>query len=653
MRKNIFILGDLMIDHTIFVADPGRPHQSTPGEAVYRVIRRQNNAGGAANCARILSVLNMGTTYLWGIFGHTKYGNFRSILETSHGIDRAQYNIELRGVVDESAATMNTITRIVFRNSNGFFERKVRYDDTDHVHITDEKRRSVLYHLMRCHKKTPLDSIIINDLDKGAVNDKLIIDVAAFAEEHDIPIFIDPKRERAKYNAIQATAILPNLMEWCHLVDKAKEHKRFYGGLENRTILEEMAHLSFKYLGNFDYHIITCDKKGSVLFFPDSSTKDKYAIYNPSAVHSGAALVESPMGSGDILTALFATGFDKHNINKEFYQTKRMALEAFQYAHEAVAAYCCMPWNQMPSEIDVKSKACRDISWMDDPVSTVSGALRFLPQGVNIELKQFKTAIPKIHSQNKKLCDEIERLATNLNTKTTEHCIIGAPSGFGKSIIIEQLKYVCPNSLIVDITGNQLLEIITKDYSELDRIFLDQGYSENQIVPGRIITVDEAFHNDLFQDEINRKKLLEFVNHATKKGIRFLFIDSRFYKNMGSLEEKLSDIYSRCDLYVFDGITERPLDIPLLISSVIIHSENMQNRSYVKVDGEIFLNATLQILNDINPRRTIENIQSACEKMKNSKDDILRLSNYPNIKDIQPDIRSKPSLVEDHYMILR
>lgn len=89
MNKNIFIIGDLMIDHTVFVTDPTKPHQRAAGEAIYEVVRRQNNAGGASNSARILALLNLGTTYLWGILGKTRWGSFRDILEASNSFDGA------------------------------------------------------------------------------------------------------------------------------------------------------------------------------------------------------------------------------------------------------------------------------------------------------------------------------------------------------------------------------------------------------------------------------------------------------------------------------------------------------------------------------------------------------------------------------------
>ena len=70
MKKNIFVIGDLFIDHAIFVKEPDGPHQPVEGEQIYKVVRRQDTAGGAANTARILAVLNEGKTYLWGILAY-------------------------------------------------------------------------------------------------------------------------------------------------------------------------------------------------------------------------------------------------------------------------------------------------------------------------------------------------------------------------------------------------------------------------------------------------------------------------------------------------------------------------------------------------------------------------------------------------------
>lgn len=112
--KNIIVIGDLVIDHTVFVKDssPGRATARIP---VYDVVRRLDTDGGAATCARILAVLNPGHTFLWGLVGKSNWGDYRTILEHCQALDGAHANIKFRGAHDETNAQMNTITRLISR----------------------------------------------------------------------------------------------------------------------------------------------------------------------------------------------------------------------------------------------------------------------------------------------------------------------------------------------------------------------------------------------------------------------------------------------------------------------------------------------------------------------------------------------------------
>lgn len=258
MKKNIFVIGDLVIDHTVFVMIPTGTFQAATGESVYRVIRRQDTAGGAANSARILAALNEGQTCLWGIIGSSTWGNFRSILDASQLLDNAQLNIEFRGVQDETDARMNTITRLIMVGEDGRMKRTIRFDDVDHVHVSDSKRETIMYHLRHVHDdRNPLDAIIINDFDKKCLTKDLVKAIAEFAENNKIPLFVDPKRIRDKYTDIKGTAILPNLIEWCYLTEQSEKAYYYWrNNLDNPNVLLQMANCSFRYLRNFKYHII-------------------------------------------------------------------------------------------------------------------------------------------------------------------------------------------------------------------------------------------------------------------------------------------------------------------------------------------------------------------------------------------------------------
>jgi bifunctional ADP-heptose synthase (sugar kinase/adenylyltransferase) len=110
---NVFVLGDLILDHAIFVGQKGDgSYQRVQDESAYSVHRRTNLAGGAANCARVLAAVSAGRTYLWGVGGRSPWGRFSEVLDQSHVYDAAPGRAVLRGIVDQHAKT-NTITRLI------------------------------------------------------------------------------------------------------------------------------------------------------------------------------------------------------------------------------------------------------------------------------------------------------------------------------------------------------------------------------------------------------------------------------------------------------------------------------------------------------------------------------------------------------------
>jgi hypothetical protein len=101
MRKNIYVIGDLAVDHDVFARELEPTTESAEGERRFQVLRRQDTVGGAGNSARILAVLNEGATFLWDVVGGSHWGTFRRILSNSHAIDGASSFVELRGIQDE------------------------------------------------------------------------------------------------------------------------------------------------------------------------------------------------------------------------------------------------------------------------------------------------------------------------------------------------------------------------------------------------------------------------------------------------------------------------------------------------------------------------------------------------------------------------
>ena len=128
-----------LINHFCLADQDGLSHQAVDGEAVYEDFRRRDDAEGAANTARILSVMNQGKTFSWGIIRESHWGDFRSIQANSDRLNESIQPIELQGVKDETGVQVNTVTKIIKidpTNKTLIREHKVRFDNYGHFHAT-------------------------------------------------------------------------------------------------------------------------------------------------------------------------------------------------------------------------------------------------------------------------------------------------------------------------------------------------------------------------------------------------------------------------------------------------------------------------------------------------------------------------------------
>jgi sugar/nucleoside kinase (ribokinase family) len=600
--SNFFVLGDLIIDHTVFVTEP-LPHQQKEGEPIYRVLRRMDTAGGAANTARILAVLNPGQTFLWGLMGESNWGSFRSILENCQRIDGADSNVEFRGAQDETHAQMNTITRLFVVEGDppdyDNLDYKARFDDYGHVHVPEGKRHAVKYYLERAHAKFPLDGIIINDYDMNGLTKDLVEDIATFAntqEDTPIPLFVDPQHDRSKYEGIEGTAILPDLLEWCYLVDEedpqAAESK-WRARLNNGRYLKEMAQLSFRFLGNFRYHIIKCGQWGTVVLAPHPKENHKYAVYRVRPHLPRKREPPPQLGTGDVLTAVFAMEFANSD-----QKTPHDALCAFQKANAAVACYHDMPWQHMPSEESVLSAQRKMIA--PEMKAEPSVGMLFLPHDTTVRMSAHATRVPGLFSVDavfrQKLDDLLDDIINGWDARSLMSIILGAPSGCGKSTLKRQLE----GSL------GARYEIKALDYSRpekinwgnMDSFFQELAKSNSADGTRVLIMVDEALKRtkDTLGEKLKRYGV-PMLNTAHAHNIRFLFIDALFKPG-----DRTTELTRRCNPHYLSGLDERPKDIPYIAAGRLFELSADENFTSIRIEGQFLLAITNAALaNKSNP----------------------------------------------------
>jgi sugar/nucleoside kinase (ribokinase family) len=597
VSRNIFVIGDLVVDHTVFVQEPSGPHQNIEGEPIYEVIRRIDTAGGAANTARILAILNPGHTFLWGLTGESNWGSFRSILEKSQAIDGASSNIKFRGVHDETHAQMNTITRLIMvGNPPDYLSRqhKVRFDDYGHIHVSEDKRHTVLHYLKRAHHKHTLHAIVLNDLDMNSITPELVKQIAQFANSQSprIPLFVDPKRKREKYLDIEGTAILPNLAEWCHLVDERDDQavNKWRQRLDNPAGLIELAQLSFKYLGNFRYHIIKCDKSGAVILAPHPEKSDRYAVYRIAPQQVLNHNLPQQLGCGDVMTGIVAMEFAKSK------QTTEDILRAFVNANAGVACYRDMPWQRMPSLVYVDKMQQNVV----EPrlVAEPSKGMLFLPKKGVIYLADYKTVVPGLYSADMIFKDRMKVVLKDLKTGwegKLRSIILGAPAGSGKSTMISALKADLGVGLginIIDLSDPSLIE-----WGDLEGFFRKIS-NERDSQKGEIVgVIDEALKATM--GERLKTHGVVMLNTAHANNIRMFLIDALFQP--GQPLPISSEVTSRCRPYYLPSFEERPIDIPYIVAGFIFSLLEPNVRS-IKFDGQFLLTITDAILSTPNPR---------------------------------------------------
>jgi sugar/nucleoside kinase (ribokinase family)/energy-coupling factor transporter ATP-binding protein EcfA2 len=609
---NLFVIGDLIIDHTVFIQSPTVPHKGLGNEDVYEVVRRIDTAGGAANSARILAVLNYGKTSLWGVLGKSNWGDFRTIISNCHAMDGANSNVEFRGVRDETQAQMNTVTRLIMVEGtpphyDSRRTHKARFDDYGHIHVSEDKRRTLLYYLDRANQKDRIDGIIINDFDMNCLTPELVKEIAKFAKEQNppIPLFVDPKRERKKYSGIEGTAIFPHLSEWCYLVEQKDggAENRWKKKLERPEGLSEMAQLSFRYLGNFVYHIIKCGELGAVILAPHPEKNDRYAAYRVER-HPTKKLDPPPqIGCGDVMTAIFALEFSRSR------QDTNAAIDAFLKANAVVACYRDMSWNRMPSReavADAQKSLIRP-----SPVTEPSKGMLFLPKKNPVELSEYETAVGGLFSLDSTFQNRIRDLLDDISLGWREKLksiILGAPSGCGKSTIVAELKGRLSERFGISVV--EFKEPKTDiNWNDLERFF-SQQFEEKGAKTGKLLVVlDEALK------EPTASCLKEFgvkmLNAAHDHNTRFLFIDALFQPSGVSTVN--SEFTSRCVPFYLSGLAERPIDIPYIVAERVFVQGKNKPFSSIRVEGLFLLAVTNAILSNPNPRLLCNWVDAACE----------------------------------------
>ena len=196
-EKRILIIGDVMLDLYL----NGKVERISPEAPVPIVAVRNRFArlGGAANVAQNIKALGAEPVLCSIIGDDSKSHDFFDLL--------AEHGMPGNGIIKSKERRTTTKYRIIGNNA-----QMLRVDDEDTFNLTDDEYDALCKKIDTIIANERIDGIILQDYNKGVLTEKLIRRTIAVANEKNIPVGVDPKKNNFLVYE-HSTLFKPNLKE--------------------------------------------------------------------------------------------------------------------------------------------------------------------------------------------------------------------------------------------------------------------------------------------------------------------------------------------------------------------------------------------------------------------------------------------------------
>ena len=196
-EKKIMIVGDVMLD----IYMKGKVERISPEAPVpiVSVTETFSRLGGAANVAQNLK--SLGTKpILCSVIGNDDKSN--ELLNLM-----SEQNMTTSGIVKSNERITTRKVRIISNNA-----QMLRVDTEDTFDLTKKEHDLLMTEIKNIINNEKIDGIILQDYNKGVLTENIIKEVAALANERNIPVGVDPKKKNfLAYKNV--TLFKPNLKE--------------------------------------------------------------------------------------------------------------------------------------------------------------------------------------------------------------------------------------------------------------------------------------------------------------------------------------------------------------------------------------------------------------------------------------------------------
>jgi rfaE bifunctional protein kinase chain/domain len=196
-KVNVLVIGDVMLDcYTLGTVSRISPEAPVP---VVDISTRYSCLGGAANVALNIKALG-GKPILCSVVGNDKQSKDFAELMQSEGLPT-------HGILPSDERILTVKHRII-----GNKQQLLRIDEEITTPLSAEDERRFLSLLQKIIAQQPIDVIIFEDYDKGAITPLIINEILRISSEKNIPVTVDPKKQNfLHYNNIDI--FKPNLKE--------------------------------------------------------------------------------------------------------------------------------------------------------------------------------------------------------------------------------------------------------------------------------------------------------------------------------------------------------------------------------------------------------------------------------------------------------
>jgi rfaE bifunctional protein kinase chain/domain len=238
-NKKVLIVGDVMVDaYIIGKADRLSPEAPVP---VVNIERHENRLGGAANVA--LNIIALGAKpVLFSVIGTDKEGDVYLDL-------MKQNQLSTSGIIRSKSRKTTTKTRVL-----GNHHQLLRLDSEVTHDLSDKENKDLIAAFKKNIDKC--DVVILEDYNKGILNETNIPELIAIAKKAGKPVAVDPKKKNfLSYKSV--TLFKPNLKEIKEGINSDKN-------LKLKDHLVEAVIELHTILGN-DYTMVTLSEDGVMI----------------------------------------------------------------------------------------------------------------------------------------------------------------------------------------------------------------------------------------------------------------------------------------------------------------------------------------------------------------------------------------------------